>query len=139
MGDRLRFMIDRTTGLPPFLQIVEQVTGALQAGSLAIGDHLPPVSAVVLASAVHANTVLKAYRELSHRGLVEARQGIGTVVIAVPIHDVAEEVRKFRVDMSELLERSHSVGLDWDTLRTAMLTVLQKMIMEERDGVSNRV
>ena len=139
MAEELRFLIDRSTGLPPFLQIVEQVTGALQAGNLVIGDYLPAVSSVVSDSVVNANTVLKAYRELSHRGIVEARQGIGTIVINVPSSDGSDNVRKFRENVTMLLEKSRALGLEWDTLRTAMSTVLQNLMIKEQDDVSNRI
>ncbi|GGN30011.1 GntR family transcriptional regulator [Lentzea pudingi] len=74
------FHIDRTSGLPPYLQVVRQVREALRLGWLAPGDQLPTVRDVVARSGVNANTVLKAYRELELSGLVEGRQGMGTFV-----------------------------------------------------------
>ena len=45
------------------------------------GDQLPTVKDVVAHLAINPNTVLKAYRELEHDGLVAARPGVGTFVI----------------------------------------------------------
>jgi GntR family transcriptional regulator len=54
----------------------------LRLGQLVPGDMLPSASAVVAATAVNPNTVLKAYRELEREGLVDTRQGRGTFVRA---------------------------------------------------------
>ncbi|AGM04003.1 GntR familytranscriptional regulator [Amycolatopsis keratiniphila] len=51
---------------------------ALRLGLLAEGDQLPTVKEVVARLAINPNTVLKAYRELEHEGLVAARPGSTT-------------------------------------------------------------
>ena len=53
---------------------------ALRLGLLREGDQLPTVKEVVARLAINPNTVLKAYRELEHAGLVAARPGVGTFV-----------------------------------------------------------
>ena len=53
-------------------------------GVLGVGERLPTVKEVVAEVAVNPNTVLKAYRELEHEGLVEGRQGVGTFVSRRP-------------------------------------------------------
>ena len=45
------------------------------------GDQLPRVREVAESLAINPNTVLKAYRELEHDGLVEGRPGQGTFVL----------------------------------------------------------
>ena len=66
--------------MAPYLQIVHQVRHALRLGMLREGDQLPTVKDVVGRLAINPNTVLKAYNELDHEGLVAARPGIGTFV-----------------------------------------------------------
>ena len=78
------FRVDGRSGVPPYLQIVQQVRQALRAGLLEVGDQLPTVREVVAAVAVNPNTVLKAYRDLEREGLLEARAGHGTFVRALP-------------------------------------------------------
>jgi GntR family transcriptional regulator len=53
-------------------------------GVLKVGDKLPTVKEVVAEVAVNADTVMKAYWQLEHEGLVEGRQGVGTFVGALP-------------------------------------------------------
>ena len=74
------FNLDPSSGVAPYLQVVHQVRQALRLGLLGEGDQLPTVKDVVARLAINPNTVLKAYRELEHDGLVAARPGIGTFV-----------------------------------------------------------
>src|ERR1700678_3858424 len=76
----IEFNLDTHSGVAPYLQIVQQVRRALKLGLLHEGDQLPTVKKVVARIAINPNTVLKAYRELEHDGLVAARPGVGTFV-----------------------------------------------------------
>ena len=76
--------IDAKSGVPPYLQIAQQIRQALVAGVLVPGDQLPTVKQVVTNLAVNPNTVFKSYRELEHEGLVEGRPGAGTFVLRRP-------------------------------------------------------
>jgi DNA-binding transcriptional MocR family regulator len=70
--------------VPTYLQLVQQVEQALQLGYLVRGDQLPRVRDGVGSPAINPNTVLKAYRELEHRGIAAGRPGQGTFVEAAP-------------------------------------------------------
>ncbi|MFJ1863945.1 GntR family transcriptional regulator [Streptomyces sp. NPDC088097] len=74
------FRIERRSGLPAYLQIVQQVEQALRMGVLVQGDKLPTAAQVAATTKVNPNTTLKAYRELERGGLVEVRQGSGTYI-----------------------------------------------------------
>ena len=76
----IEFSLDGRSGVSPYLQLVQQVRQALRLGLLREGDQLPTVKDVVASLAINPNTVLKAYRELEHEGLVAARPGVGTFV-----------------------------------------------------------
>jgi GntR family transcriptional regulator len=80
----IAFMLDSHSGIPAYLQIVQQVEAALSLGYLVEGDQLPTVKCVVSSVAINPNTVLKAYRELESRGVVAGRPGLGTFIIAAP-------------------------------------------------------
>ena len=76
----ISFHLDQRSGVPTYLQLVQQVRQAVRLGILQPGDQLPTVKDVVAVLAINPNTVLKAYRELEHEGLVAARPGVGTFV-----------------------------------------------------------
>ena len=71
-GSPIEFRLDAATGVPTYLQLVQQVEHALRLGYLKPGDQLPKVRDVVASLAINPNTVLKAYRELETKGLAAA-------------------------------------------------------------------
>ena len=90
----IEFHLREKSGVPTYLQIVQQARQAIRLGILQPGDQLPTVKDVVGSLAINPNTVLKAYRELDLEGLVEGRRGVGTFVASdvtsLPRDDVAE-------------------------------------------------
>ena len=78
----MEFRLDLSSGVPPYLQLVQQVEHALRLGYLAPGDQLPKVRDVVAKLAINPNTVSKAYRELETKGLAVGRPGQGTFIEA---------------------------------------------------------
>src|SRR6266576_175731 len=79
-GSLIEFRLDASSGLPTYLQLVQQVEHALRLGYLKPGDQLPKVRDVVASLAINPNTVLKAYRELDAKGLAAGRPGQGTFI-----------------------------------------------------------
>lgn len=74
------FRLDLASGVPVYRQIIDQVQGGIASGSLATGDQLPTVRQVAVDLAINPNTVLRAYRELEIRGVIETQQGTGTFI-----------------------------------------------------------
>jgi GntR family transcriptional regulator len=77
----IEFHLDPHSGVAPYLQIVQQVKGALRLGMLGVGDQLPTVKEAVAALVINPNTVLKANRDLEHEGPVVSRPGQGTFIV----------------------------------------------------------
>jgi GntR family transcriptional regulator len=67
-------------GVPPYLQIVNQVKYQVSSGRLAAGEELPPIRALALRLRVNPNTVARAYRELETAGVVVKRSTTGTYI-----------------------------------------------------------
>jgi GntR family transcriptional regulator len=70
--------VDGASGVPPYMQIAEQVRQAIGAGVLRPGDRLPTVKDIVAMVAVNPNTVARAYRELDQDGYIVSQRGVGT-------------------------------------------------------------
>jgi GntR family transcriptional regulator len=77
----IEFYLDKSSGVSPYRQLMQQVRQALRVGLLEPDDQLPTVREVVASLAINPNTVLKAYRGLEYEGLVEGRPGHGTFVV----------------------------------------------------------
>src|ERR1700733_13909217 len=78
----IEFRLDPSSGVPTYLQLVQQVEHALRLGYLKPGDQLPKGGAAVAALTINPNTVLKAYKELEVKGLATGRPGQGTFIRA---------------------------------------------------------
>lgn len=74
------FRLDSRSGVPTYLQLVDQVRRGMLLGYLSEGDRLPTVREVAASLVVNPNTVAKAYRELEREGLVAPRAGQGTFI-----------------------------------------------------------
>jgi GntR family transcriptional regulator len=106
-----RFTLDFQSGVPVYRQIIDQVQGGLATGSLAPGHQLPTVRQVAVDLAINPNTVLRAYRELEIRGVLETQQGTGTF-ISHRKHkpDDSERERQLEQLVSEFVARAGAGG-----------------------------
>src|SRR5499427_2553770 len=106
------FRLDHASGVPTYLQLVQQVEHALRLGYLGRGDRLPTVKEVVSSLAINPNTVLKAYRELEHRGLATGRPGQGTFIRDTPATAGLAELTALRKSLLAWLRSADTAGLD---------------------------
>lgn len=74
--------VNPRSGVPIYVQLVQQITHALEIGILQTGDQLPTVRQLASELTIAPNTIVKAYDELARLGLIESRQGVGTLVTA---------------------------------------------------------
>ena len=112
----IEFHLDSRSGVSPYVQVVHQVRQALRLGLLREGDQLPTVKEVVARLAINPNTVLKAYRELEHDGLVAARPGIGTFVIRTLSDASLAAHGPLRQDLQRWIAKARRAGLDDESI-----------------------
>jgi len=74
------FRLDSHSGVPVYRQLIDQVQAAIASGAIAAGDQLPTVRQVAVDLTINPNTVLRAYREMEIRGLLDSQQGTGTFI-----------------------------------------------------------
>ena len=86
------------SGIPLYVQLVEQIKRAVQVGILRPGDLLPTVRGLAAELHIALNTIVKAYGELEALGVIETHGGAGTVVSAgvdnVLRRQAVEQVRR---------------------------------------------
>jgi GntR family transcriptional regulator len=123
--------LDPRSGLTPYQQVVQQVRHALRLGLLHQGDQLPKVKEVVKALAINPNTVLKAYRELEHDGLVAARPGVGTFVVGTLPSPAPEDLAPLRSGLDLWLKQARTTGLDDEGIEAMFTTALRDSKTEE--------
>jgi GntR family transcriptional regulator len=74
------FRPNPASGVPIYLQLMEQVKHGIETGALRPGDQLPGIRPLAEELVINPNTVAKAYRELEHEGVIELRHGSGAFV-----------------------------------------------------------
>jgi GntR family transcriptional regulator len=129
----ITFRVDAASGVPPYLQLVRQVRGALQLGLLGVGDQLPTVKEVVGQVAINPNTVLKAYRALEHEGLVEGRPGLGTFVTKSLDRIEPGTQRLLARGIDRWVAKARTIGLLEDDIRALFE---QSLRSESEEGVA---
>src|SRR5687768_15968415 len=127
----IEFHLDGGSGLSPYQQIVRQVRHALRLGLLNEGDQLPTVKDVVGRLAINPNTVLKAYRELEHEGLVAARPGVGTFVTRTLTDNTLAAHGPLRTSLEQWLTKARRAGLDDESIEALFLATFRSAVTEE--------
>jgi GntR family transcriptional regulator len=112
----IEFHLDSRSGVPAYLQLVQQVRQAIRLGMLRPGDQLPTVREVVTSLTLNPNTVLHAYRQLDLEGLVEGRQGVGTFVATNGTPLPPDQVRSLRSSLERWVTRARAAGLDEESM-----------------------
>ncbi len=121
----IEFHLDGRSGVSPYQQLVQQVRNALRLGLLDVGDQLPTVKDVVATLAINPNTVLKAYRELEHEGLVAARPGVGTFVTRTLTDDTLKAHAPLRRELQRWLVKARGAGLDDESIEALFDTTFR--------------
>jgi GntR family transcriptional regulator len=136
-GSPIEFRLDPGSGVPTYLQLVQQVEHALRLGYLKPGDQLTKVRDAVATLAINPNTVLKAYRELEIKGLAAGRPGQGTFVQATLSQVALPELTALRRSLSAWLTTADGAGLDEDGI-VALFTSALRDFYERRNGSRTR-
>lgn len=106
-----QFGLDLHSGVPVYRQIIDQVVGGIAASALTGGDQLPTVRQLAVDLAINPNTVIRAYRELEIRGVLETQQGTGTFISHQAVQrDGIERQRRLSQLVGELAARAGSEG-----------------------------
>ena len=123
----IQFHLDSTSGVTYYMQLIQQVRQAVLFGILKSGDRLPTVKQVAAQVALNPNTVLRAYRELEHDGLVVSRPGLGTFVAAtVPPAVAPASYNLLRSDLERLIRKARELGIDDSRLAALVAHVLRE-------------
>ncbi|MBK1785252.1 GntR family transcriptional regulator [Prauserella cavernicola] len=127
-----RFRFDAGSGVPPYLQLVQQVEQAVRLGELRVGDRLPTVKDLARTLVINPNTVLKAYRELEHRGLAKGRPGRGTFVERESNGLAESEQAELRAGLETWLATARDAGMDAEDIAALVAAVLHDFKEEHR-------
>jgi GntR family transcriptional regulator len=130
----IELFLDRRSGVSPYQQLVQQVKRAMLLGALQVGDQLPTVKEAVGKLTINPNTVLKAYRELEHEGLIESRPGVGTFVVRTLDTPGLDLHPSLRDSLLEWIRTARYAGLDEESIE-ALFDSARRQDLAVREGV----
>jgi GntR family transcriptional regulator len=112
------FRPNPSSGVPIYLQLMEQVKHSIETGALRPGEQLPGMRPLAEELVINPNTVAKAYRELEHEGVIELRQGAGAFVSGnARAKELTDRVRAGQAIVAAALERLHARGVTNEEIR----------------------
>ena len=125
--------VDPRSGVPIYLQVIEQVKRSVAVGVLGSGEQLPTVKQLALDLTINPNTVAKAYRELERDGVIETAPGRGSFVkgngaletTKAAATDVARDA------MTVAVREAKSVGLSADEIRALASAAIDRWFRED--------
>ena len=107
-----------SSGVPIYLQLMEQVRHAIETGAWRPGEQLPSIRPLAEELIVNPNTIAKAYRELEHEGVIELRQGAGAFVSdKAPTKKDADKLRAAQATVAAAVEKLRARGVTDEEIR----------------------
>lgn len=112
------FRPNPSSGVPIYLQLMEQVKHSIETGALRPGEQLPGIRPLAEQLVINPNTVAKAYRELEHEGVIELRHGAGAFVSGqARARKVTEKLRAGQSIVAAAVERLRKSGVTDEEIR----------------------
>ncbi len=122
----MNMIINHTSMVPIYEQIVEQVKYQIRTQSLQPGDNLPSVRTLSKELKISALTVKKAYDALEAEGFTVTVHGKGTYVAAVNAEQIREEQKKeLETDLERLVQKSRRYGISDNELQQLLQLILE--------------
>ena len=126
------FRSNPASGVPVYLQLIEQVKHAVDVGALRPGDKLPAIRRVAEDLVINPNTVAKAYRDLEHDGVIELRQGAGAFVAENGRGSRVARVTGARPVLKAAMDHLAAAGLTLDEIRRLVEAELLRLAEKPR-------
>src|SRR5262245_1794938 len=112
------FRPNPASGVPIYLQLMEQVKHGIETGALRPGDQLPGIRPLAEELVINPNTVAKAYRELEHAGIIELRQGAGAFVAGnAKVDQLADKLKAAQSVVSAAVAKLRGQGVTDEEIR----------------------
>ena len=112
------FRTNPSSGVPIYLQLMEQVKHGIETGALRPGEQLPGIRPLAEELVINPNTVAKAYRELEHEGVIELRHGSGAFVAEGPRgRQLTDRLRAGQTIVASAVEKLRARGVTDEEIR----------------------
>ena len=120
--------IDKTSRVPIYDQIKEQIKGLIHAGQVKTGDQLPTMRELSVELSVNFNTVALAYRDLVNDGVIVTERGRGTFVASTPGEEEMVTIRHEKLTnlITTLIQETDRLGYTHEEVGRAFVDQVRK-------------
>jgi GntR family transcriptional regulator len=126
----IHIQIDPSSGIPVYRQIMDQVKYYVASGAISVGAALPSIRELSKTLAVNPSTVVKAYGELGHDGVIEMIHGKGVFVTGGLLKVSAKDMRQ------NLRRIARQLAVEAKQMKAPRELVIG-IVKEELDGISS--
>jgi GntR family transcriptional regulator len=125
--------VDARSGVPIYLQIIEQIKRSVALGVLQAGEQLPTVKQLALDLTINPNTVAKAYRDLEREQVIETAAGRGSFVRSGSENEAKAAIGDLaQVAIDAAVREAKSLGLSRSDVHDLIDRVIDRWFPEER-------
>jgi GntR family transcriptional regulator len=126
----MHIRISHDSGVPIYAQITESIKHLVATGVLKPGDQLPTIRQLAVDLRIDPNTVVHAYRELDHEGVISTQQGRGTFISEHPDDEQLGQLRRERLNViiGDALLEALSLGYSEEDIRNTFQTRLAEWL-----------
>lgn len=128
--------INFTSGVPIYVQLMEQIKHAVETGAARAGEQLPTIRKVAEELAMNPNTVARAYRELEHEGMLEVRHGSGAYILGEGKSSQATLILRSAEILRPSIQKAMALGLSEPEIRRVFENELSRLL--EDAGIARR-
>jgi GntR family transcriptional regulator len=122
------FQVDQKSGIPIYVQIMDQIKHLIATGLLQPGQQLPTIRELAVDLTVNLHTVAHAYAELEREGFLTIQRGRGTFITnGVHEHSLGDlREAKLQALVESMFAESLNLGYEPDEVQEALDTHIEQ-------------
>jgi len=122
-----QFEVHPSSGVPIYLQIIDQINAMIAGGNLEAGDMLPSVRQMATVLGVNPMTISKAYSKLEAETVLSRVRGKGMQVQKSSLSgNLKERIQELMPLMEQVIVRGRQLGLNDEQIQSVVNKLLQE-------------
>jgi len=127
--------INPGSGVPIYIQLMEQIKHSIAIGSIRTGDQLPTIRNLAHELVINPNTVARVYRELEFEKVLELRHGAGVFVADRPANkDRSDMIQAVQPHFRKAVEQGTAAGMSEEQMRALFESEIDRSKSTGRKG-----
>ena len=136
----ISFQIDQKSGIPIYIQIMDQIKHLLATGVLQPGQQLPTIRELAVSLTINLHTVAHAYAELEREGFLTIQRGRGTFISDGHHEDELQRLReqKLKTLVENLVVEVLHLGYEPDEVEEAIVAQIEQWRVATEQSASDQ-